>query len=306
MASQGNRVLLSGIGGDEVTGGVPTPMPELEDLLARFRLQVVANRLKEWALCQRKPWIHLIVEAAGAFLPPALISIPAYKRPASWLHPDFVMRHKAALRGYESRLKLFGPLPSFQENILTLDTLRRQLSCDAVRADPLYEKRYPYLDRDLLEFIYAIPREQIVRPAQRRSLMRRALAGIVPDEVLNRRRKAFVARSPIMAISMELASLRELCEHLVSNALGFVDARAFAQELEKARRGQEIPVVTLKRTLCLELWLRAATRALVLPSCKSTASRDFADTRELSAPPGQSGSNRVQLAVQANPTGERR
>ena len=289
VASQGNRVLLSGIGGDEVTGGVPTPMPELEDLLARFRLQVVANRLKEWALCQRKPWIHLIVEAAGAFLPPALISIPAYKRPASWLHPDFVMRHKAALRGYESRLKLFGPLPSFQENILTLDTLRRQLSCDAVRADPLYEKRYPYLDRDLLEFIYAIPREQIVRPAQRRSLMRRALAGIVPDEVLNRRRKAFVARSPIVAISMELASLRELCENLVSNALGFVDARAFAQELEKARRGQEIPVVTLKRTLCIELWLRAATSALILPSCKSTASRDFADTRELSAPPGRSG-----------------
>jgi asparagine synthase (glutamine-hydrolysing) len=306
VASQGSRVLLSGIGGDEVAGGVPTPMPELEDLLARFRLQVVANRLKEWALCQRKPWIHLIVEAAGAFLPPALISIPAYKRPASWLHPDFVMRHKAALRGYESRLKLFGPLPSFQENILTLDMLRRQLSCDAVPSDPLYEKRYPYLDRSLLEFIYAIPREQIVRPAQRRSLMRRALAGIVPDEVLNRRRKAFVARSPIVAISMELASLRELSERLVSSALGFVDARAFAQELEKARRGQEIPVVTLKRTLCLELWLRAAASALILPSCQSNASRDFADTRELSAPLGQSGSRRVQLAVQANPTGERR
>src|SRR5208337_841715 len=35
MASQGNRVVLSGIGGDEVMGGVPTPVPELENLLAR-------------------------------------------------------------------------------------------------------------------------------------------------------------------------------------------------------------------------------------------------------------------------------
>ena len=31
MASQGNRVVLSGIGGDEVMGGVPTPAPELEE-----------------------------------------------------------------------------------------------------------------------------------------------------------------------------------------------------------------------------------------------------------------------------------
>ena len=33
------------------------------------------------------------------------------------------------------------------------------------------------------EFMYAIPREQLVRPGQRRSLMRRALAGVVPDEL---------------------------------------------------------------------------------------------------------------------------
>ena len=29
VKSRGNRVILSGIGGDEVTGGVPTPTPEL-------------------------------------------------------------------------------------------------------------------------------------------------------------------------------------------------------------------------------------------------------------------------------------
>jgi len=34
LTSQGNRVVLSGIGGDEVTGGVPSPMSELQDLLA--------------------------------------------------------------------------------------------------------------------------------------------------------------------------------------------------------------------------------------------------------------------------------
>ena len=39
LASQGNRVVLSGIGGDEVTGGVPTPTPDLADLLSRCHLE---------------------------------------------------------------------------------------------------------------------------------------------------------------------------------------------------------------------------------------------------------------------------
>jgi asparagine synthase (glutamine-hydrolysing) len=38
LASQGNRVVLSGTGGDEVLGGVPTPVPELADLLASGQL----------------------------------------------------------------------------------------------------------------------------------------------------------------------------------------------------------------------------------------------------------------------------
>src|SRR5882762_7136066 len=49
MASQGNRVVLSGIGGDEVTGGVPTPMPELEDLIARAKVRGLIHQLKIWA-----------------------------------------------------------------------------------------------------------------------------------------------------------------------------------------------------------------------------------------------------------------
>ena len=97
-----------------------------------------------------------------------------------WLQSSFVKRHRAALTGYPSRTKLFGPLPSFQDNLGTLDALRRQLARTALPFEPPFEKRYPYLDRGLLEFMFAIPREQLVRPTQRRSLMRRALVGIVP------------------------------------------------------------------------------------------------------------------------------
>ena len=69
MTSQGNRVVLSGIGGDEVTGGVPTPTPALADLLARARFITLAHQLKVWALEKRKPWFYLLFEAAQEFFP---------------------------------------------------------------------------------------------------------------------------------------------------------------------------------------------------------------------------------------------
>jgi asparagine synthase (glutamine-hydrolysing) len=256
LAAQGNRVVLSGIGGDEVMGGVPTPAPELENLLARAQFAELAHQLKVWALEKRKPWFHLFWEAARGFFPPVLVGVPKYMRPAPWLQSSFVKRHRAALTGYPSRTKLFGPLPSFQENVGTLDALRRQLARTALPFDPPYEKRYPYLDRDLLEFMFAIPREQLVRPMQRRSLMRRALVGVVPEEILNRKTKAFVARSPMVAISHDWTHLVEMTPNMLSCSLGIVDKERIYEALRKVRRGGEVPMVTLRRTLFLEDWLR--------------------------------------------------
>jgi len=256
MGSQGNRVVLSGIGGDEVMGGVPTPTPELENLLARAQFGALAHQLKVWALEKRKPWFHLFWEAARGFFPPALVGVPKYMRPAPWLRPSFVRRYWTALSGYPSRTKLFGSLPSFQDNMSTLDTLRRQLARTALPFEPPYEKRYPYLDRGLLEFMFAIPREQLVRPTQRRSLMRRALAGIVPDEILNRRGKAFVARSPMVAIANDWAHFAEMTQNMLGSSLGIVAPECISEVLQKVRRGEEAPMVTLRRTLCLEGWLK--------------------------------------------------
>jgi len=151
---------------------------------------------------------------------------------------------------------LFGPLPSFQENVSTLDALRRQLALTALPFEPPYEKRYPYLDRDLLEFMFAIPREQLVRPTQRRSLMRRALFGIVPDEILNKKGKAFVARSPMVAISNDWAHFAGMTRNMLSSSLGIVDSERVSEALQKVRRGEEVPIITLRRSLFLEEWLR--------------------------------------------------
>jgi asparagine synthase (glutamine-hydrolysing) len=256
LSTQGYRVLLSGIGGDEVLGGVPTPTPELADLLTRGQLQTLARQLVAWALAKRKPLLHLLYETISAFLPVATIRVPRDRRPAFWLCRGFVKRNRTALEGYPKRIKLLGSLPSLQDDLTTLEALRRQLACSATPFDPVYEKCYPYLDRDLIEFLFSIPPEQLVRPGHRRSLMRRALVGIVPVEVLERKRKACVVRHPLAAISTQWPKLMEMSHQMVSGLLGIVDVNAFCTALEKARHGREVPIVPLMRTIGIEMWLR--------------------------------------------------
>jgi asparagine synthase (glutamine-hydrolysing) len=257
LQSNSIRVVLSGVGGDEFMGGVPTPISELQDLFQRAQFRHLARKLRVWAIDKRKPWFHLFAEALAGFLPNALVPNPRHRRPAPWLTSDFVERNRDVLGGFEKRLMISGPLPSFQANLNALATLRRQLATRSLPTEPAHEKRYPFLDRTLLEFIFAIPREQLVRPGQRRSLMRRGLAGIVPPEILGRRRKAYVSRAPRVAISKEWDRLSILSENMVCSSLGIVDEACFREALLAVRNSGEVPLVRLLRTVILEVWLRS-------------------------------------------------
>jgi asparagine synthase (glutamine-hydrolysing) len=268
LETNGHRIVLSGIGGDEALGGVPTPIPELRDLLARFRLKELTRKLKVWALDKREPWLHLLGETLRGFFPSSIVGIPKNKQLAPWLTPEFVRRNLKALQCYNHRTILFGPLPSFQANTAALEGLRRQLAAYPPGPNPLYEKRYPYLDRSLLEFIFSIPREQLVRAGQRRSLMRRALREIVPDEILQRKRKAFVLRAPTIAIKDEWGRVSALIQQMKSQSLDIVDQEAFSECLQRAWSNQKVPMIQVMRTLYFEIWLRNLCRRGIVRPCR--------------------------------------
>jgi asparagine synthase (glutamine-hydrolysing) len=253
LHSNHNRVLLSGTGGDEVTGGVPTGAPELADLLRTAQLGLLRRQLKSWALARHEPWAHLLVQILRRFLP---VGDPSCKRPP-WLSSTFVQRHKRALSGYEERLKLWGPDPSLQENLQALDALRRQLGA-ALPSPVPYEQSYPYLDRDLVEFLYAIPREQLVRPGQRRSLMRRALRGIVPEEVLMRKRKAYATRQPAAFITGNWEVLAGIAESASSRGIPWIDSAALVKSMTAVQAGEFKDYLPLIRTILFEVWLESA------------------------------------------------
>lgn len=95
--------------------------------------------------------------------------------------------------------------------------------------------------------------------------MRRSLAGIVPDEILNRKRKAYVTRAPRTAIAAHWKDIQSLTHDMIAESLGIVSSAAYRQSLEDVRSGREMAIVPIQRMLSLESWLRNLSRWGVLP-----------------------------------------
>jgi asparagine synthase (glutamine-hydrolysing) len=264
IRSQAYRITLSGIGGGEFTGdGVPTPSPEFQNLLARARFVTLHRQLKAWAAKMKKPRLPLLWDALQGFLPLTFQGLPDYVIPAApWFQPNFVRRNRTALRDYPQRTKFLGALPSFQDNFRTLNNSdRRLLATWILHPELLYETRFPFLDRDFLEFAFAIPREQTVRVGQRRFLIKRALVGIVPGEILNRKKREALPQGTPKNVAgektpSEWPSLEEMGWCLASSSTRIVDADRFLEALQKARRNEAVQDGSLRRTLMLESWLR--------------------------------------------------
>lgn len=280
-----SRVLLSGIGGDEVLGGAPSPAPLLADLLAAGPLRLLLSQLIAWGLVLRRPLYSVVAETFALFFREESPSRSLL--PPVWLCRSFLRDHSRAVQGYPRRTRLLGPRPSFQESMGTIDALRRQLSSFPLSTEPVYYKSYPYLDRDLLEFLFSVPPNQLLRPGQRRSLMRRSLAGIVPKELIHRKRKAFVIRGPLTAITSQFASLAATTKEMVGGSLGIVDPRALAATLNEVRSGSVVAVPSLMRVFGIERWLRNAAHWKVLEGLDACAPKPTSPANVAVASPGR-------------------
>jgi hypothetical protein len=90
--------------------------------------------------------------------------------------------------------------------------------------------------------------------------MRRALAGIVPAEILMRKRKAYLARHPLMLLEAASEKVEELLRDSLVAECGWIDAGILRQKVCDARRGEAQHMLSLLATLKIELWLRQLHR----------------------------------------------
>ena len=277
----GYRTVLSGIGGDEFLGGVPDPRAHLADLILQFKFVSLAKQLTAWSLVKRRPWLHLLWQSAMSALPASLGQYFVKEaKVESWIRKDFAKRTSMAVRQLDVDVHFGLWLPTRRGYVGGVHLMACKLAKFTPPVSALEEGRYPYLDQNLIEFILSIPASQLLRPGERRSLMRRSLAGIVPQDVLSRRTKQLGARTSVLVLEKHWDELQSIYQTPLSASLGYIDEVQLLKTISDARGGKTVTLVRVLWTISLEYWLRdlAARGLLDAPAVPSPAFRQ----RELS------------------------
>jgi asparagine synthase (glutamine-hydrolysing) len=256
----GYTTVLSGVGGDELLGGVSTPFPELADYLADFEFKSLLASATNWCRQNHTPLCGLLAGTAKYTLGLYLAPRKEAEKKAPWISSKLKSLAKARR---EPLAQEFRGRPSAVAGAYTwhalLGSLPRRSFCDY---------SFPYLDRDFIEFLCTVPRFEILSYNRRRRLMRRALKGIVPVEILERRRKAFVSRGPLVDLRESQKHILALFKSSVSAELGFVEPSLFREALQLAINGGSSSFLPIFRTVALEVWLRTA---FSLKTCGATS-----------------------------------
>lgn len=246
----GNRIHMGGVGGDELLGGVQDPIPNLAGTLWSGHLARFAQETQAWAL-QRKTTVWDLLAKTLFHLSPIWLQ-SRFRQPSqtakNWLSSSFVDR--CAIRRRSLRVA-----SNWRENLpgpATPDEAYAALASSIAGIHPRFtfidETVMPFFDRDLVSFLLTIPGDQLLRPQQRRSLMRRGLRGIVPDVVLDRKTKALGRRRPALQLARQTAPLMQ---GLTNSPIGerYIDVAALENAVRNVGNGADLPMLPLERVL---------------------------------------------------------
>jgi asparagine synthase (glutamine-hydrolysing) len=278
MRTSGARVLLSGQGGDELLGSNYSAYPEVADHLKSFKLLLLHRQLQRWSHALNKPYIQVLWDnAVVPILPRKMQTIfkrgPARSLPP-WFSPAFIKRANLRDRNLGTK-DVFGfRLPSGRDQSAGFISLVRSISLGCRTEQSNIDLTYPYLHRPLVEFLQAIPLEQLLRPGENRALMRRGMRGVLPNKITQRKTKGNPEEVIVRALIREWSRLRPIFENARVCARGYMERGALLAALDRAKHGCEPLSSPLLSTLCLELWLRAFEERCTVPAFVIKAARN--------------------------------
>jgi asparagine synthase (glutamine-hydrolysing) len=259
MDHSGARVLMSGLGGDQMFGGVYGAYPEVADLLASIKLLTLHRSLRSWSHALKRSYLELLWKDAIVRLFPQRLQTLARGRAiqiAPWYNRGFATRMKLHQRLVTTPTLAGFRVPSARDQVAGfLSAVKSTSSCWRNEQFGI-DVTYPYAHRPLVEFLQAIPLEQLLRPGENRFLMRRMMTGILPDEIAKRQTKGNPREAIFRAIARESERLRSVFEDARVCARGYVDKVPLLAALDRAKHGYETHTASLVQTISLEFWLR--------------------------------------------------
>jgi asparagine synthase (glutamine-hydrolysing) len=237
------KVLLSGNGGDELLAGY---LPYFRTYLHSAQDQHHFMAMVRETLLGRDLYKKYARELFST------------RRPGA-THP-FVMAD--VLNAAPSDLAAFDYHPSRNLNQRLADDVLRYSTPNLLRYEDKnsmafsIESRVPFLDHELVEFIFKLPIDQKIKRGWNRYVYRQAMKGTIPE--LNRTRRSKIGfTNPEVTWTRERADqIRQIFASDALKSRGIFDSRRLVQELDAWLAGKPGDGLVFWRALVTELWLK--------------------------------------------------
>jgi asparagine synthase (glutamine-hydrolysing) len=118
------------------------------------------------------------------------------------------------------------------------------------------EARSPLLDHELMELAASIPADMKVRGSQKKWILREALRGWLPDEILDRPKQGFSVPESDWLRTDLAGFARDVLLDRASLDRGYFDERAVRGLIDRHAAGADVEARRLWSLLVLELWHR--------------------------------------------------
>lgn len=281
------KVILQGDGGDEIFAGYRRynvlSFNPLWQALAAFRGML--GLLPRGPLHQR---VTRFFRAIGHSDP--ALQMALYLTQEDFLHPPTRLFSPDA----QQALALHDPFAAYHEAYIRLknfDTVQRALytDCLILLPDMFLEKvdkstmahgievRVPFLDADLTDYALGLPSGVKVKYGQKKRILRTALRGIVPDEILDAPKEGFGVPYQYWLRDSLADYLRSVLLDDSIQQWGIFDRSALERTIQEHTSGQRNHGFLLWKLLNLGLWyrmyLQGRTKPVPVPPTAITATR---------------------------------
>jgi asparagine synthase (glutamine-hydrolysing) len=262
------KVILSGVGGDELFGGYRRYLGghyvRQSNCLPRWLRRLAANAADRLPSDRHSKLLNVLRLARG-FLASAELA------------PDERYRYYLQVLDRPAVAELMGDVTAAPDALAAAfagagsdDPLNRMFAVDAETQLPddlllltdkmsmavSLECRVPLLDRELVEIAAAIPEPVKLKSGRLKHLMKEALAGVLPSDILNRKKRGF--GTPMGAwLKRELAPvLRRLLAAEVVRGRGLFDPTMVGQLVANHEASRIDGTDALLAIMNLEIWSR--------------------------------------------------
>ncbi len=272
MQAVGARVLLTGLGGDQLFWSQPDAAPVVADALWAGELRQAHQACRRWSRVTGVPYHRLLVGQALRHL--LALRYPnrwpyLRPRPPVWLGPRYRARVRTLVRavngltGWSTQRGGAGAdvPPSQLARLFMVEMLFRMTSAGLFEEYPALYVSHPYTYRPLVEFCLSVPVTQHLRAGAGRSLMRRAFRDLLPERTATRVSKGELDETMLRAVSREWDPASDVGRWQVCER-GFVEPEALRRTLSRMRLGlrsgrDQLQGGSLSGVFSLERWLRS-------------------------------------------------